>query len=122
MMPQQQQLKKQLNNFLTHKTNIMKQQILEIHGIGDNICACEAIGLSKVFAAYAENCAGEAIMDGGIGFNPNSGYVYIALENGVTICSMLGNDVGYLVTNFETGEEYFFDSYEDAMDKYQSIN
>jgi hypothetical protein len=75
---------------------------------------CEAQGISKVFAAYAEHCSGEDIMYGGIGFNPNSGYVYIALENGVTICSMLGNDVEYIVTNFDNGEEYFFDTYHEA--------
>lgn len=97
----------------------MKQQILEIHGIGDNICACEAIGLSKVFASYAEYATCEDISVSG--FNPNSGYVYIALENGVCICSMLGRDVEYLVTNFETGEESFFDSYDEAMLALESL-
>ena len=53
-------------------------------------------------------------MESGVGFNPNSGCVYIALEEGVTICSMLGNDVEYLVTNFNNGEEFFFDNYEEA--------
>jgi hypothetical protein len=88
---------------------------LTIHGISqDGPAYCEAIGISKVFAAYAEHCVREDIMYSGVGFNPNSGYVYIALENGVTICSMLGNDVEYLVTNFDTGNEYFFDTYEEA--------
>ena len=41
------------------------------------------------------------------GFNKNSGYVYIALENGVCICSCFGQEVEYLVTDFETGEEHF---------------
>lgn len=99
----------------------MKQQILEIFGIGDNICACEAIGLSKVFAAYAEHATGEAISYSGVGFNPNSGYVYIALENGVQICSCLGNDVEYLVNNFETGEESFFNSYHEALQALESL-
>lgn len=99
----------------------MKKQILEIHGIGDNICACESIGLSKVFAAYAEHATGEFITDSGVGYNPNSGYVYIALENGVCICSMLGRDVEYLVTNFETGEESFFDSYDEALQALESL-
>jgi hypothetical protein len=89
---------------------------LTIHGISqDGPAYCEAMGISKVFAAYAENCTREDIMYSGVGFNPNSGYVYIALENGVTICSMLGNDVEYLVTNFDTGNEYFFDTYEEAI-------
>lgn len=50
-----------------------------------------------------------------VGFNENSGYVYIALENGISICSMLGREVEYLITNFEDGEETFFDEYEIAL-------
>jgi hypothetical protein len=57
----------------------------------------------------------EDIMEGGIGFNPNSGYVYIALENGISICSNMGRDIEYLVTDFNNGEEYFFDTYEEAQ-------
>jgi len=74
---------------------------------------CEAKGLSKVWGAYAENCSGEDITE--VGFNSNSGYVYMSLENGVQICSMLGRDVEYLVTDFETGEEKFFEEYEEAI-------
>lgn len=54
-------------------------------------------------------------MESGIGFNPNSGYVYITLENGISICSMLGNDVEYMVTNHNDGEELFFDNYDEAI-------
>lgn len=85
---------------------------LQINGISDSIAYCEAQGLSQCFAAYAEHCAGETIMS--IGFNENSGYVYIALENGIQICSMLGREVEYLVTDFNDGEEYFFDTYHEA--------
>ena len=49
------------------------------------------------------------------GFNKNSGYVYIALENGVCICSCFGQAVEYLVTDFETGEEHFFETYKEAL-------
>ena len=73
---------------------------------------CEAKGLSKVFRAYADNCSREDIME--VGFNPNSGYVYITLENGISICSMLGQDVKYLVTVFESRIEGFLDTYEEA--------
>lgn len=86
-----------------------------IHGLTDSIAFCEAQGLAVVFQTYADECAGETILDGGIGFNPNSGYVYIALENGVTICSMLGRSAEFLTTNFEDGEETFFDIYSDAI-------
>lgn len=83
---------------------------LTIHGISSEIAICEALGLSNCFEAYAN--IGEQIME--IGFNSNSGYVYIALENGISICSLLGNSVEYLVTDFDNGEEYFFQHYADA--------
>ena len=35
------------------------------------------------------------IMYEGTGFNKMSGYVYIALENGVTICSRFGQEIEY---------------------------
>lgn len=90
-----------------------KIESLEIHGLSTNgIAYCEAKGLSLVFEAYADECSHEDIM--AVGFNPNSGYVYIALENGISICSMLGRSVDYLVTDFEDGEEHFFDTYSEA--------
>ena len=73
---------------------------------------CEAQGFAKCFQAYADNCASREIMD--IGFNSNSGYTFIALENGITICSMLGGDVEFLVTDFGEGEEFFYATYEEA--------
>lgn len=85
---------------------------LEIYNISDSIACCEAQGLSNCFAAYADECAGESITH--IGLNPNSGYIYIALENGVCICSAFGGGVEYLVTNYENGEETFLESYGEA--------
>lgn len=93
-------------------TNTQTQ--LTIHNLDHNICYCEAKGLSLCFDAYSQFAIGECIMEEGIGFNPNSGYTYIALENGITICSMMGRSVEYLVTNMNNGEEYFFDTYEEA--------
>jgi hypothetical protein len=94
---------------------------IEIIGLSkDGIALCEAHGLSQVFAAYANECATEWIME--VGFNENSGYVYIALENGVSICSMFGREVEYLVTDFEDGEEYFFDSYQEAINHLNANN
>lgn len=90
-----------------------KQTKITIYGLdSNNLTYCESIGLSKCFTAYS--CIKEDIMEGGIGFNPNSGYVYIALENGISICSNMGRDIEYLVTDFNNGEEYFFDTYEEA--------
>lgn len=93
---------------------------ITINGLENSIASLEAQGLSNVFAAYSDNCAGEDIME--VGFNPNSGYVYIALKNGISICSMLGRDVEYLVIDFNDGEEYFLDTYEEAIEKQEELN
>lgn len=85
---------------------------MNIHNL-ESPAFCEAMGLSKVFKAYAENCSREEIME--VGFNDNSGYVYIALENGISIVSCLGRDVEFIVTDFETGEEFFLESYDEAV-------
>ena len=58
-------------------------------------------------------CKNEEIME--CGFNKQSGYVYIALENGICIASCFGQEVEYLVTDFETGEEHFLETYEEAL-------
>ena len=64
--------------------------------------------------AYRDEAWNEDIME--TGFNTSSGYVYIALENGVQIASCFGQDVDYIVYDFETGEEHFFDNYDEAME------
>jgi hypothetical protein len=63
--------------------------------------------------AYKQNAFNEDIMQ--CGFNKYTGYVYIALENGVQIASCFGQDVDYITTDWETGEESFFDTYEEAF-------
>lgn len=68
----------------------------------------DAKSKSIVWAAYAENFAGEGILQEG--FNINSGNVYIALENGVTIASAFGQPVEFYVYDFETGDEIAFES------------
>ena len=42
-----------------------------------------------------------------IGFNQYSGYVYLLLESGITICSNFGQSVVYMFTD-EDGEEHEF--------------
>jgi hypothetical protein len=81
----------------------------------DNPAYLEAKGLAKVWKAYYKNASREDIME--VGFNQNSGYVYIALEYGITIASAFGQDVEFIVTDFEDGEEFFFDSYDEADNK-----
>ena len=97
-----------------------REEKIEIYGLStDGVAYAEAQGLANCWGAYAEECAGEYIME--VGFNNNSGYVYIALENGVSICSMLGRGVEFLVTDSESGEEYFFDGYDLAIDQLEAF-
>jgi hypothetical protein len=71
----------------------------------------DAMSKSIVWAAYAEYFSGEEIMDEG--FNINSGYVYLALEMGVTIASAFGQDVEFIVYDNDTEEEKFFSTFEE---------
>lgn len=84
---------------------------LTIYGLSENIAFCEAQGLGKCFIAYAKYAAREDIMDGGIGFNANSGFVFIALENGISIVSGMGQDCEYLYIDPNTDEETTAENY-----------
>lgn len=87
---------------------------MEIHNFEDFRYA-ESVGLSKCFAALAEAVKTQKyyidVMD--IGFNPESKYVYIAIESGVQIVCQSGGDVDYYVFGMDD-EEHFFETYEDA--------
>lgn len=86
---------------------------LTIYGLTESIAALEAQGLSKVFDSYSDFCSGEEIMQ--IGFNSFTGYIFIALDNGIQIGSCLGQDVVYIVTDTMNGDEEFFDTYQEAL-------
>ena len=88
----------------------------------DNMHYCETVGLANCFTAIGKLLGHYLIDVEAVGFNDNSGYVYIALDNGISICSMLGRDVEYLATCFDTGEEFFFDNYKDCLDKQHELN
>lgn len=88
-------------------------------GIDNNIAYTEAIGLIKVFEAYAEECAGEEIMS--IGFNKYTGIIYIALDNGISIISELGNEAEFIVLDNETDEEMLFNTYQEALDQLENF-
>jgi hypothetical protein len=79
----------------------------------------DAKSKSIVWAAYAENFAGEEIMQEG--FNINSGYVYIALENGVTIASAFGQAVDFIIYDFEQGEEIIFETYQELNEYLENL-
>ena len=68
--------------------------------------------MHKIIDAYRKLDNNDDIFE--TGFNTSSGYVYIALDNGISICSCFGQDVEYLVTSFESGIEYFFNSYSEG--------
>ncbi len=85
----------------------------------DSPAYLEAKGLAKVWEAYSKESCIEDIME--VGFNENSGYVYIALENGITIGSAFGQDVDYIVTDFENGDEFFLETFAEAYDKQQDL-
>jgi hypothetical protein len=72
----------------------------------------EAKSLSLCWEAYAKFAAREDIME--IGFNDQSGYVYIALENGISIASKFGQEVEYIYFDHDSDTETFHDSYIDA--------
>ena len=96
---------------------------ITIHNFNGNAIAyCEAQGLAKIFQAYADYSTNESILEDGIGFNENTGYVWIALENGIQICCQLGHEVEYLVTDFEDGNETFYETYEQALAVIYSLN
>jgi hypothetical protein len=78
----------------------------------------ESIGKSKVWMAYAENFSCVEILEEG--FNPNSGYVYLYLEIGVTIASLVGGDVEFIIYDEETDAERFFDSYQELEQYWES--
>lgn len=73
-----------------------------------------------VHRAYKDYAFGEDIME--TGFNTNSGYVYIALENGIQIASCFGRGVDYIVYDYTTGDEHFFDSYDEAKEYLEYVN
>lgn len=89
------------------------------NNLKNNIAFCEAQGLAYCFQAYADNSAFEEIMM--IGFNENSGYTYIALENGIQIASLMGQRVEYIITGNKVNEEYHFDNYKRA-ERYMNLS
>jgi len=55
------------------------------------------------------------------GWNEQSGYAYISLENGVCIASAFDGPVEYIATAVEDGKEYFYAAYEPAVKKQEEL-
>lgn len=81
----------------------------------DKMGSLDIQSIDIVIKAYKKYADGEDIEFSG--FNDMSGYVYICLSNGVTICSNFGQEVEFLATNFLDSEEFFFDTYKQAENK-----
>lgn len=70
----------------------------------------------KVLEAYNDQYETRRLEIENSGFNHSSGYVYLYLENSISIASCFGRDVLYIVNNFNDGEDHFFNTYEQAED------
>ena len=92
---------------------------MEIHNY-ENMGSLDKKSLELVWKAYNDTRLNEEIFE--IGFNLNSGYVYIALENGISIASCFGQAVDYIVTDTENEYEFFFDTYGYASIKLIRLN
>lgn len=64
----------------------------------------------------------------GIGYNDSSGYIYVYFCSGIAACieEWVGhkndpNDVFYILTDPETGEEFEFDTYPLAIEKQEKL-
>ena len=80
----------------------------------------DAEALATLFSVYAQsNLAGEYIC---FGHNDWSNYYYIAFENiSLQIVLTPRGDVMFMTTDFENGEEEYFDTEEEAMEHLATI-
>ena len=92
---------------------------MKIHNY-ENMGSLDKKSLELVWKAYNDTRLNEDIFE--IGFNINSGYVYIALENGISIASCFGQSVDFIVTDSYNGDEFFCDTYEEAETKLEKLN
>ena len=66
----------------------------------------------QVLQAYYKHAENEELYE--VDYNERTGYVYIALENGVTIANN-SDCVEYIIFDCEAEQEKFFDEYEQAL-------
>ena len=95
-----------------------KETTTEVKFPIDKMGSLDIESINIVIRAYKKYAKGENIEFSG--FNTSTGYVYIALENGVQIISNFGQEVEFLVTNIENGDEYFFKNYNEALEYYNA--
>ena len=81
----------------------------------------EANALTTLFSVYAESDLIDEPMI--FGYNTWSGYYYIAFENiSLQIVLTYRGDVMFMTTDFETGEEEYFDTEEEAMEHLATLD
>jgi len=97
-----------MNNKITFQNEISVEFPIDKMGSSD----IESIDI--VIKAYKKYADGEDIEFSG--FNDMSGYVYICLSNGVQIISNFGQEVEFLINDYETEEEVFCDTYTEALE------
>jgi len=97
-----------MNNKITFQNEISVQFPIDKMGSLD----IESIDI--VIKAYKKYADGEDIEFSG--FNDMSGYVYICLSNGVQIISNFGQEVEFLINDYQTEEEVFCDTYTEALE------
>lgn len=88
---------------------------IEISKLGSS----DLLSLEIVIKEYNQYARGEDITE--TGFNTSTGYVYIALENGIQIASCFGQSAEFIVYDQENDNEHFFEKYNDALDMQYKI-
>jgi hypothetical protein len=97
-----------MNNKITFQNEISVQFPI------DKMRSLDIQSIDIVIKAYKKYANGEDIEFSG--FNDRSGYVYICLSNGVQIISNFGQEVEFLINDYETEEEIFCDTYTEALE------
>ena len=97
-----------MNNKITFQNEISVQFPI------DKMGSLDIQSIDIVIKAYKKYANGEDIEFSG--FNNMSGYVYICLSNGVQIISNFGQEVEFLVNDYQTEEEVFCDTYTEALE------
>ncbi len=90
------------------------KKIIQVEFPIDKMGSLDIQSIDIVIKAYKKYADGEDIEFSG--FNTQSGYVYIVLSNGVQIISNFGQEVEFLINDYETEAEVFCDTYTEALE------
>ena len=99
-------------NVLLHNFNfcIMEQA----HEFLNKLSQIDMASFNLCLVSYITHCPSVEIVE--CGYNNRTGYVYIALLNGIAISSAFNEPVEYIVFDDDKNlTPHFFDSYQDAL-------